>query len=201
VACFKAYSFTFEELLGLNYKDLSELFPQADYKDTDRYGQLCSQFPYFADQLTKTGCTLQTLWYSYLDQHPGGYRYTQFTQYYRHWINRQKPSGIFFHKAGEKLFVDYTGSKLHYGDRNTSAVIGAEVFVAILPCSQFTIVKASAWQKREDFIDGINSALRWIGGVPKAIVTDNLKSAVSKGTDMPPRSIRPYRVWLCIKTV
>jgi len=77
--------------------------------------------------------------------------------------------------------VDYNGSKLHYGDRNTSAVIGAEVFVAILPCSQFTFVKASACQKREDFIDGINSALQWIGGVPKAIVTDNLKSAVSKG--------------------
>ncbi len=60
-------------------------------------------------------------------------------------------------------------------------MIGAEVFVAILPCSQFTFVKASASQKRENFIDGINSALQWIGGVPKAIVTDNLKSAVSKG--------------------
>ncbi len=108
VACFKAHSFTFEELLDLNGKDLSELFPQADYKHTDRYSQLCSQLPYFADQLTKTGCTLQTLWYSYLEQHPGGYRYTQFTQYYGQWSNRQKPSGILVHKAGEKLFLDYT---------------------------------------------------------------------------------------------
>lgn len=181
VACFKAYSFTFEELLELSDKDLSELFPQADYKDSDRYSQLSTQFPYFAKQLTKTGCTLQTLWHTYLEQHPGGYRYTQFTQYYKLWNNRQKPSGILLHKAGDKLFVDYTGSKLKYVDRNTGEVIDAEVFVAILPCSQYTFVKASASQKREDFIDGINSTLQWIGGVPKAIVTDNLKSAVSKG--------------------
>jgi transposase len=181
VACFKAHSFSFEELLDLNDKDLSELFPQADYKHTDRYGQLSLQFPHFAKQLTKTGCTLQTLWHTYLEQHPGGYRYTQFTQYYKLWNNRQKPSGILLHKAGDKLFVDYTGSKLHYVNRNTGEMIDVEVFVATLPCSQYTFVKASASQKREDFIDGINSALQWIGGVPKAIVTDNLKSAVSKG--------------------
>lgn len=181
VACFKAHSFTFEELLVLSDKDLSELFPQADYKDSDRYSKLSSQFPYFAKQLTKTGCTLQTLWNEYLEQHPDGYRYTQFTQYYKLWSNRQKPSGILLHKAAEKLFVDYSGSKLQYVNRNSGELIDAEVFVAILPCSQYTYVKASASQKREDFIDGINSALQWIGGVPKAIVTDNLKSAVSKG--------------------
>jgi len=182
----KAHSFTFEELPDLNDKDLSELFPPTDYKDTDRYSRLSLQFPHFAKQLTETGCTLQTLWLTYLEQHPGGYRNTQFTPYYRQWNNRRKPSGVFVHKAGEKLFVDYNGSKLHYVDRNTGEVIGAEIFVDIVPCSQFTFVKASASQKRGDFIDGINSVLQWIGRVPKAIVTDNLQSAVSKGQKYAP---------------
>jgi len=177
VSCFKAYSFSFEELPGLSDKDLAELFPLADYKDTERYNKLSLQFPYFAKQLTKTGCTLQTLWHEYLENNPNGYRYTQFTRYYKLWADRQKPSGILVHKAAEKLFVDYSGSKLQYVDRNSGEVIDVEVFVAILPCSQYTYVKASASRKREDFIDGINSALRWIGGVPKAIVTDNLKSS------------------------
>src|SRR5690554_3786288 len=180
VAVFKAHSFSFDELLLLSDKDLAELFPQADYKDIDRYKQLAAEFPYYAKELTKTGCTLQTLWQSYLERYPQGYRYTQFTHYFRLWHNRQKPSGILLHKAGEQLFVDYTGKKLNYVDRHTGEIIEVEVFVAILPCSQYTFVKCMPSQKREDFIDGINSALQWIGGVPKGIVTDNLKSAVNK---------------------
>jgi transposase len=42
-------------------------------------------------------------------------------------------------------------------------------------------VQAVASQKREDFIACMNGALQWLGGVPKAIVSDNLRSAVSKG--------------------
>lgn len=180
VAEFKAHALNFKELLALNDKELSELFPSADYKDIDRYKQLTAHFPDFAKELTKPGCTLQTLWHTYLDQYPQGYRYTQFTQYFRQWRHRQKPSGILTHKAGEQLFVDYTGKLIPYVDRNTGELKEAQVFVAILPCSQYTYVKAAKSQKREDFIDGLNSCLHWMGGVPKAIVTDNLKSAVIK---------------------
>lgn len=180
VAVFKAHSCSFDELLSLSDKDLAELFPQADYKDANKYKQLAAEFDYYAKELTKTGCTLQTLWQSYLERYPEGYRYTQFTQYFRLWHNRQKPSGILIHKAGEQLFVDYTGKKLSYTDRNTGEIIAVEVLVGIMPCSQYTFVACMASQKREDFIGGINSALRYMGGVPKAIVTDNLKSAVSK---------------------
>ncbi|WP_315815558.1 hypothetical protein [Paraflavitalea speifideaquila] len=36
-------------------------------------------------------------------------------------------------------------------------------------------------QKREDLIKCLSDCLHWMGGVPQAIVSDNLKSAVSKG--------------------
>jgi transposase len=35
-------------------------------------------------------------------------------------------------------------------------------------------------QKREDFLTCMAGALRFYGGVPKAIVSDNLKSAVTR---------------------
>lgn len=181
VNTFKQHGFSYAELLQLSDNDLSELFPQPDYKDNNRYSVLATYFQYFADELHKPGCTLQTLWNEYLGKHPQGYRYTQFVMHYQGWKGKVKASGILEHKAGQKLFVDFTGKKLSYIDRASGKPQNTEVFVAILPCSQYTYVCAVNSQKREDFIQCMNNCLRWLGGVPRAIVSDNLKSAVSKG--------------------
>lgn len=45
---------------------------------------------------------------------------------------------------------------------------------------QYTFVEASLSQKREDFIIGMRHCPEYFGGAPQAIVSDNLKSAVSK---------------------
>jgi hypothetical protein len=52
--------------------------------------------------------------------------------------------------------------------------------VAILPASQLVYLEAQPSQKQEYFIEGCQNALRYMGGVPQAIVPDNLKSAVIK---------------------
>jgi hypothetical protein len=61
-------------------------------------------------------------------------------------------------------------------------MVDVEVFVAILGCSQLTFVMAVESQKKEDFILACESALHFYGGVPEAIVPDNLKSAVKKAS-------------------
>ncbi|GHT30284.1 hypothetical protein AGMMS49574_09570 [Bacteroidia bacterium] len=45
-----------------------------------------------------------------------------------------------------------------------------------------TYVEAVASQKKEDFIKACENALRYFGGVPLAIIPDNLKAAVTKGS-------------------
>jgi transposase len=55
-----------------------------------------------------------------------------------------------------------------------------EVFIAILGCSQLTYACAVRSQSKEDFLTCLASALHYLGGVPQAIVPDNLKSAVTK---------------------
>ena len=80
------------------------------------------------------------------------------------------------------MFVDFTGKKLSVVDRQTGAVKEVEVFVAILPCSQYTYVEACNSQKRGDFLSCLSGALEFFAGVPKAIVCDNLKSAVTKAS-------------------
>jgi hypothetical protein len=47
----------------------------------------------------------------YLEQHPDGYRYTQFCEIYRRWLRRRGLSMRQLHRAGEKCFVDYAGQK------------------------------------------------------------------------------------------
>ena len=43
-----------------------------------------------------------------------------------------------------------------------------------------TYAEASMSQKKEDFVESVENALLFFGGVPQAIVPDNLKSAVTK---------------------
>ena len=183
---FAALNLSFQELMGLTESDLRDLFVENSQTEKERYEALSVQFPYFQKELRKPGCTLQELWKEYAEKNPQGYKYTQFTLHYRHWKKLNNHSGKLDHKAGEKLFVDFCGKKLAYTDRSTGEQIEVEVFLGTLPCTQYTFVKAVPSQKREDLILCLGSCLKWMGGVPQAIISDNLKSAVSKGSKYAP---------------
>ena len=61
------------------------------------------------------------------------------------------------HKAGDKMFIDYTGDKLWiypFGE----PLREVEVFVAILGCSLLTYVEAVHSQSKEDFITACENA-------------------------------------------
>lgn len=181
VQAFSEHEFSYKQLERFSEAELAGLFPQADSKDRGRYEQLAAYFPTFASELRKTGCTLQALWRSYLADHPDGYRYTQFVHHFNHWKEKTKASGILRHQAGRKLFMDFAGKTLSWVDRDTGASQPAQVFIAMLPCSQYTYVQATPSQKREDLVRCVTDCLNWLGGVPKALVADNMKAAVAKG--------------------
>ena len=79
---------------------------------------------------------------------------------------------------GEKLMIDYAGDRLMLTDRETGVTQPAELFVAVLGGSGYTYVEASESQQKASFISSLRRSLEFIGGVPKLILTDNLKSAV-----------------------
>lgn len=76
------------------------------------------------------------------------------------------------------MYIDYAGDKLEIVEEQTGEVRKVEVFVATLPCSHYTYCEAVWSQKKEDLIVACENALHFFGGVPKAVVPDNLKSAV-----------------------
>src|SRR5205807_8432808 len=66
---------------------------------------------YLHRERRKPGVTLELLHLEYLEQHPDGYRYTQFCEVYRRWLYRRGLSMRQVHRAGAKLFVDYAGQR------------------------------------------------------------------------------------------
>ena len=68
-------------------------------------------------ELKKPGVTLPLLWLEYRAAHPTGYAYSQFCERYRQWARALKPSMRQVHRAGEKLFVDFSGKRPHLVDR------------------------------------------------------------------------------------
>lgn len=193
IRLFEAHKLDYKELLRMDEHSVQELFPSTSEIESYRYKQLVSYFPEFSRELKKPGCTLQTLWQDYLSKHPDGYKHSQFNYYFNLWRNKVKGSGKLEHKAGEKLFVDYTGQKLRVVDKNTGEVEEVNVFVGILPCSQYTFVTATRTQSREDFITAVSACLEFFGGVPLAIVSDNLKSAVSKAHKYAPTINKTFK--------
>jgi transposase len=182
VRLFEACGLDYGSLLEHDDNTLKELFPASEPLNTARYSILSGYFTYFEKELKKPGCTRQVLWQEYLNKHPGGYGYSQFNEHLARWRDKVKASGKLIHKVGDKVYVDYTGKKLQITNKHTGELTEVEVFVGILPASQYTYVEATRSQKKEDFISCMNHCFEYFGGVPKAIVTDNLKSAVSKAS-------------------
>lgn len=197
VRLFGCSGLSYEELLGQDDKSLNELFVESAVVDVDRYKVLSGYFTYFEKELTKPGCTRQTLWQEYLQKHPDGYGHSQFNEHFARWRDKIKSSGKLLHKAGDKLYIDYAGKKLHLTNKRTGEITEVEVFVGILPASHYTYVEASKSQKKEYFICSVNRCLHYFGGVPRSLVTDNLKSAVSKSSKYEPilnKSLRALAV-------
>lgn len=129
----------------------------------------------------------------YQHQEPNAYSYTQFMEHYHRKYGEIKGSVKLEHEAGKEVFIDYTGKKLCITDKETGEQIPVEVFIALLPCSQYTYVEACSSQKREDLILCMGHSLQFFGGVPKAIVSDNLKSAVTRASKYEPDINRSFK--------
>ena len=131
-------------------------------------------------ELRRAGVTLALLHVEYLSAHPDGLRYTAFCDRYRAWQTRQSPVMRQVHVAGDKLFVDYAGMRPRIVDPVTGEITDVELFVAVLGASNYTYAEATRTQQVPDFVASVARTLTFLGGVTRAIVPDQLKSAVVK---------------------
>ena len=150
-------------------------------------------YAYLHAERRRPGVTLELLHLEYLAKHPDGYQYTQFCDKYRQWLSGRGLSMRQVHRAGEKLFVDYSGKRPHFWDGVTGERVECELFVAVLGASNYTFAEATLSQQGPDFIASHVRALAFLGGVPAALVPDQLKSGVTKACRYEPTIQRTYQ--------
>ena len=202
---FLASGKTPEELELMNDAELEAMFlsmtSHPGIEDQQRYKQLEALFPEIEKALKRKENTREKLWQEYISKNPDGYRLSQFKEYYCRWYKARNPVMHIENKAGEKMYVDYAGEKLSIIDPHSGEIIPTEVFVAILGASQLTYVEATMTQQKEDFIGACENALHYFGGSPRAIVTDNLKAAVTRSNKYEPSLNEAFRDFVSHYTI
>lgn len=169
--------FGYAEISGMDEAELyNRMFPKCGVPHT----KALPDFGYLMGELKRKGVTLQLLHEEYKRDNPDGYERSQFYTLFGRWAKKADPVMRFTHKAGEKMFVDYSGDKLHYTDPATGEIKAAEFFVSALGASSYIFACATETQKTADFVSSNIKALEFYGGVPECIVPDNLKAGVTR---------------------
>ena len=178
---FKTLQCTVDDLLKLDDPILEARFHSGNpaYSDT-RHEELMSLLSYFMSELKKPGVTRYLLWEEYKIGRPSHYCYSQFCFHLDQHAASRRPTMVLHHDPADKLMIDFSGKKMLYVDRQTGEEISCQLYIAILPYSGYVYVEACRSQDINDFIACTSHCLQFLGGVPKALVTDNLKSAVTK---------------------
>ena len=144
------------------------------------------------EELKRRSVTLVLLWQEYRAEHPDGYGYSRFCDLYGAWRRSVSATMRQTHVAGEKLFVDFAGDTVAVIDPLNGDTRPAHIFVAALGASNFTYAEGRWSEGLADWISVHVNALGAIGGVPKAVVCDNLKAGVTKPSRYEPGINRTY---------
>lgn len=137
-------------------------------------------------EMRGVGVTLQLLWVEYREasiHDPAGrkpYAYSQFCDLHARYREQIDVTMRQVHRAGEKLFVDYSGKKPVLHVRETGEVIEVELYVAVLGASNYTFAEATRTQTLPDFVGSTVRCFEYMDAVPQIVVPDQLRSAVAK---------------------
>ena len=144
-------------------------------------------------ELKRVGVTLHLLWEEYRETHPDGYGYSRFCEIYRRWAKKLRPSMRQVHRAGEKVFIDFSGKRPHGVNPRTGDTVAAELSVAVLGASNYTYAEALPSQQLPDWIGAYNRMLEFFGGSGRIWVPDQLKSGVTVPCRYEPSIHRTYQ--------
>jgi transposase len=146
-------------------------------------------------ELKRRAVTLLLLWEEYRAEHVDGYGYSRFCDLYRDLCKTISSTMRQTHGAAEKLVVDFAGDTVPVFDAASGIGRRAHVFVAVLGAFNYTYAEARWSEGLADWIGAHVNAFSAIGGVPKAVVCDNLKAASQWPAAISPGSIARIRSW------
>jgi len=186
LAEFKRSGLSYQDIKKMEDTEVLDLFENNNKQANPMYEVLSREFPNYEKELSRVGVTLYLLWEEYKERYPEGFSYSRFCHHYRMWETKLKAGMHIEHKAGDLIYADFTGKKMHYVDRGSGEIRDAEIFITILGASQLIYAEAVKSQQLEDWIWANENAWRYYGGATRGICPDNLKSAVTKACNYEP---------------
>lgn len=164
------------------------------YRQAAQRGQYAQpDYARMHQELKRKGVTLQLLWEEYEAAHgEHAYRYSQFCVHYHEYRGTLARSMRQVHRAGEKVFIDYSGDTVAVIDPSSGEVLSAEIFVATLGASKYAYAEATWTQRLPDWIGSNIRMLEFFGSVPSLWIPDNLKAAIKKACRYEPEVTSTY---------
>ena len=128
---------------------------------------------------------LSFLWIDYKKEHPNGCQLAQFYKLYRDFmVDTYGTSKTFMpveRIPGEKMYIDWVGDQPELLlDTTTGELRKVNIFTTMLGFSSLVYAEIFPDEKLPHFITGTVHALSYYGAVPKYLVPDNLKTAVTR---------------------
>jgi transposase len=173
---------SYPELLQYSDEQLSAFIfnTSSVAKPDSRFDILQKHLDYFKEELSRPGVTRKTLWEEYLTAYPNSYSYTQFCEHFARHLKSTHATMHLSHRAGEYLQIDFAGKQLHYVNIQTGEIIACPVLVCTLPFSGYAYVEVLPSAAQEYLFGALNRCLEYIGGVPRNVLSDNMKQFVGK---------------------
>lgn len=170
---------TVEEINNLSENELQTMiFPKKEQKS--KY-----PIPDFKEntlRMKQKGTTLYDLHQEYLNKYSTGYSYSQYCALYSEWKKKKRIPMQQSYVPGEKLYIDYAGTKISITNPETGEVSKYPLFVSALGFSSLIYAELVKSEGQIDFANATVNNFKYLQGVPKCLVPDNLKSAVIKAS-------------------
>lgn len=180
----KDFQITSEELKALDDIELEQRLLKKVYQKKDIGDWVNWSEIHDAHKLK--GIPLVTLWteltLSNRDEDCKRLSIHQFRRCYKKWTKKQNMSMRQIHTPGEKVFIDFCGQTVPIYNSTDGRTTKAQIFVAVLGGSGLIFAYAVESQGSSDWLKCHVEMFNYFGGVPKYLVSDNLKSAITKHT-------------------
>jgi len=145
-------------------------------------------------ELRRPHVTRLLLWYEYKETFPDGIGYSQFCEHYKHFASKVDVVMRQNHKAGERLYVDFSGGKVPiYNNSRTEIETEAELFVSALGVSALIYAEALSSQELMYWIEVHVRNFEFLGGTSQLLIPDNLRSGVTRSHRYEPEINATYQ--------
>ena len=149
----------------------------------------------YLSELNRPYVTVLRIWESYIQDHPGGYQYTQFKKYI---LDYKKSHTYVYHNVyapGYEMQIDLAGDRLYLTNRLTHEKTSVVTLCCILPYSGYAFAMALLNATMEHLFHGLTKALEYFGGAPEIIKTDNMKQWIKKTSRYEPVFTEATEQW------